>query len=166
MQAFVAVMGFSFLTVSVEVEERYRLDQSRWRLAAIIRSSDDAIIALTPQGQITSWNAAERMYGFSAAEAIGQPITIIIPPDQASDAAEVLARINQDETIAPFETVRLRKNGTPVDVSLSMSPVKDDDGRVIGASKIARDITQLKRARQEREALLKSEQEARECSHP
>jgi PAS domain S-box-containing protein len=163
MQAFVAVIGISFLTVSVEVEERNRLDQSRWLLAAIVRSSDDAIIAITPRGQITSWNAAaERMYGFSAAEAIGKPITIIIPPDQASDAAEALARINQDETIAPFETVRLHKNGTRVDVSLSMSPVKDDDGCIIGASKIARDITQLTRVRQEREALLKSEREARE----
>jgi len=164
-QVLVAVIGTSLLAVSVEVEERSRLDHARWRLAAIIRSSDDAIIAITSGGQISSWNsAAERMYGFSGVEAIGQPITIIIPPDRLGEAAEILSRIDRDKPISAFETVRLRKDCTRVDVSLSMSPVKDDDGRIIGASEIARDITELRRARHEREVLLKSEQEAREAA--
>jgi PAS domain S-box-containing protein len=165
MQVFVVVIVTSLLTVSVEVEERSRLDQVRWRLAAIVQSSEDAIIAITPDGLITSWNAAaERMYGFSAAEAVGQPVTIIIPPDRVSETAEVIARINRDETIDPFETTRLRENGTLVDISLSLSAIKDDDGRIIGASKIARDITQLRRARHEREELLESERQARQAS--
>ena len=164
-QVFVAVIGTSLLTVAVEVEERRLLDEARWRLAAMVRSSDDAIIGITPNGQITSWNAAaEQLYGFSAAETIGKPVTTIIPPDRMDEAAEVLTRINRDETVPPFETVRLHQNGACVDVSLSVSPIKDDDGRIIGASKIARDITQLKRAREEREALLKSEREARESA--
>jgi PAS domain S-box-containing protein len=164
-QAFVAVAGTSHLVVAIEVAERRRLDKTRWRLGAVVESSDDAIIAITPEGRITDWNArAERMYGFSAAEAIGNPVSIIIPPDRMSESAEVLARINNGETIAPFETVRLRKDGARTDVSVSVSPVKDEDGRIIGASKIARDITQLKQARQEREALLRSAQAAREAA--
>jgi PAS domain S-box-containing protein len=164
-QAFVAVAGTSHLVVAIEVAERRRLDKTRWRLGAIVESSDDAIIAITPEGRITDWNArAERMYGFSAAEAIGCPVSIIIPPDQVSESAEVLARINNGETIAPFETVRLRKDRARTDVSVSVSPVKDEDGRIVGASKIARDITQLKQARQEREALLRSAQTAREAA--
>jgi PAS domain S-box-containing protein len=164
-QAFVAVAGTSHLVVAIEVAERRRLDKTRWRLGAIVESSDDAIIAITPEGRITDWNAgAERMFGISAAEAIGNPVSIIIPPDRVSESAEVLARINNGETIAPFETVRLRKDGARTDVSVSVSPVKDEDGRIIGASKIARDITQLKQARQEREAHLRSAQAAREVA--
>jgi PAS domain S-box-containing protein len=164
-QAFVAVAGTSHLVVAIEVAQRRRLDQARARLVAVVESSDDAIIALTPEGRITDWNAAaERLYGFSASETIGNPVSIIIPADRMSESAHLLARINRGETIAPFETVRLCKDGMRTDVSLSVSPVKDGEGRIIGASKIARDITQLKQARQEREALLRSEHRAREAA--
>jgi PAS domain S-box-containing protein len=164
-QVFVAVTGTSHLIVAIEVAERRRLDQARARLVAVVESSDDAIIAITPEGRITDWNAgAERLYGFSASEAIGNPVSIIIPADRMSESAHLLERINRGETIAPFETVRLRKDGTRTDVSLSMSPVKDGEGSIIGTSKIARDITQLKQTRQEREALLRSEHVAREAA--
>jgi PAS domain S-box-containing protein len=164
-QAFVAVAGTSHLVVAIEVAERRRLDQARARLVVVVESSDDAIIAVTPEGRITDWNAgAERLYGFSLSETIGNPVSIIIPADRMSESAHLLARINCGETIAPFETVRLRKDGTRTDVSLSVSPVKDGEGRIIGASKIARDITQLKQTRQEREALLRSEHIAREAA--
>ena len=154
-QAFVAVVGTSHLIVAIEVEERRRLDKTRWRLGAILESSEDAIIAITSEGCITDWNAgAERMYGFPAAEAIGNLVSIIIPPDRMIESAEVLARINHGEIIAPFETVSLRKDGARVDISLTVSPVKDGKGHIIGASENARDITQLVQVRQERESLL------------
>jgi PAS domain S-box-containing protein len=164
-QTFVAVAGTSHLVVAIEVAERRRLDQARARLVAVVESSDDAIIAITPEGRITDWNAgAERLYGFFTSEAIGNPVSIIIPADRISESAYLLARIQNGKAIAPFETVRLRKDGRRTDVSLSMSPVKDGEGRIIGASKIARDITRLKQARQEREALLRSEHMAREAA--
>jgi PAS domain S-box-containing protein len=164
-QAFVAVVGTSHLIVAIEVAERRRLDRTRWRLGAILESSDDAIVAITSGGYITDWNAsAERMYGFSAAEAIGNLVSLVIPPDRKIESAEVLARINHGELVAPFETVRLRKDGVQVDVSLTVSPVKDGDGHIIGASENARDITRLMQARQERENLLRSESLAREAA--
>ena len=165
MQTFVALIGTSHLIVAIEVAERRRLDELRWRLAAIVESSDEAIIAISPEGQITEWNSgAERMYGFSAAEAIGKPVRIIIPPDRMLESEEVRDRIKNGEIVAPFETVRLCKNGAHINVSLSVSPVKDRNGYIIGISKSARDITQLKQARQEREALLRSERTAREAA--
>jgi PAS domain S-box-containing protein len=164
-QTFVAVFGTSHLVVAIEVAERRRLERTRWRLGAVVESSEDAIIAITPNGQITDWNAgAERQYGFSAAEAVSNQITMIVPPDRTRELAQLLERINAGEPIAPFETVRLRKDGTPIDISLTVSPIKDEEGRIVGASKIARDIAQLKQSREEREALLRSERAARETA--
>jgi len=164
-QVFVALIGTSHLIVAIEVAERHKLDELRWQLAAIVESSADAIIAISPGGEITAWNAgAERMYGFSAAEAIGKPVGIIVPPDRIRESVDVLARINNGETIAPFETVRRRKDGATIDVFLTVSSVKDGDGHIIGASKSARDIAQLIQVRQEREALLRSERAAREAA--
>jgi PAS domain S-box-containing protein len=164
-QTFVAVAGTSHLIVAIAVAERGQLDQARARLGAVVESSDDAIIATRPDGRITDWNAgAGRLYGFSAAEAVGNPVSIIIPADRMGESAALLTRINNGETVAPLETIRVRKDGQRIDVSLSVSPVKDDEGRIIGASKIARDITQLKHARHEREALLRSEHAAREAA--
>jgi PAS domain S-box-containing protein len=164
-QTFVAVFGTSHLVVAIEVAQRRRLERTRWRLSAVVESSEDAIIAITPDGCITDWNAgAQHLYGFSAVEAVGQRITIIIPPDRVRESAELLERINAGETIAPFETVRRRKDGTPIDISLSISPIKDQEGRIVGASKNARDIAELKRSRDEREALLRSERAARETA--
>ncbi len=165
MQAFVAMIGTTFLIVSIEVEARRKLDEMHWRMAAIVDSSDDAIIATTPKGRITSWNAgAERMYGFSAAEAIGKPISLIIPPELMGEAAKAMARVNDGEMVPPFESVRRRKDGTRVAVSVSISPVKDNRGRLVGSSKIVRDITQLRQVRNEREMLLRSERAAREAA--
>ena len=118
--------------------------QLRW-LASIIASSDDAIISKNLDGVITSWNeGAERMYGYTAEEAIGQPITILIPEDRQEEEREISARINCGEHIDHFETVRRCKHGRLVTVSLTVSPIKDAEGKIVGASKIARDITERK----------------------
>jgi PAS domain S-box-containing protein len=116
-------------------------------LAAIIESSEDAIISKDLEGRITSWNpAAERMFGWSARAAIGQPITIIIPDDRRTEETQMLERIGRGEVVSHYETIRLRKDGTPIDISLALSPIKDATGSIVGASKIARDITSRKRA--------------------
>jgi PAS domain S-box-containing protein len=114
----------------------------RGLLWAIVNSSDDAIVGKTLDGVITSWNpAAERMYGYTAQEIIGQPIAVLCPPDRVGEVTDILARISQGERVAHHETVRRRKDGTPVPVSVTISPVYDDSGRLIGALAIARDIT-------------------------
>ena len=133
--------------------------QLRW-LASIVESSDDAIVSKSLDGIITSWNSgAERVFGYTAAEAIGQPITIVIPEDRQSEEREILTRIRRGQRIEHFETVRRRKHGSLIVVSLTVSPVKDGDGRIVGASKIARDITEQRR-NQELVASL-----AREAEH-
>jgi PAS domain S-box-containing protein len=122
------------------------LDASR-QTVAIVASSDDAIISKDLDGVIRSWNAgAERLFGYTAEEAIGKPITIIIPADRLNEEPTILGRLRKGERVDHFETVRKRKNGTLVNISLTISPVKDDLGRVIGASKVARDITERKEA--------------------
>jgi PAS domain S-box-containing protein len=113
--------------------------------AAIIESSEDAIIGKTLDGIITSWNpGAKRIFGYSAEEVIGRPMLILFPPDRVSEEAGILKRISNGERVDHFETVRLRKDGTSIDVSVSISPIVDSNGVIIGASKIARDITQRK----------------------
>jgi PAS domain S-box-containing protein len=117
-------------------------------LAAIVESSDDAILSKDLNGIIQSCNAAgERMFGYSTGELIGQPVRILIPPDRQSEEDDILARIRRGERIDHFETIRFRKDGRPVDVSLTISPVRDASGQIIGASKIARDITEQTRNR-------------------
>jgi PAS domain S-box-containing protein len=118
------------------------------RLAAIVASSDDAIVSKDLNGRITSWNAAaERMFGYTAAEAVGQPITIVIPKDRLDEEVEVLSRIRQGLSVDHFETVRQHKDGHQIDISLTVSPILRADGVIIGASKIARDITEHRRQR-------------------
>jgi PAS domain S-box-containing protein len=127
-------------------EHRLALEGSR-RLAAIVQFSDDAIVSKSLDGTIRSWNpAAERMFGWRADEVIGRSIRLIIPPDRSAEEDEVLARVRRGESIEHYETVRVRKDGTFLDISLTVSPIKDPDGRIVGASKIARDITDRKRA--------------------
>ena len=117
------------------------------RLAAIVEHSNDAVIGKTLEGTITSWNAAaKRMYGFTAEEAIGQPVSLIVPPDRRHELAGIMHRLRKGEPIEHLETVRLRKDGSRLDVSLAISPIKDPYGEVIGASKVARDISEAKRA--------------------
>jgi PAS domain S-box-containing protein len=121
------------------------IDASR-HTTAIVESSDDAIISKDLNGIIGSWNrSAERLFGYTAEEAIGKPITLIIPPDRRDEEISILARLRQGERVEHFETVRVRKDGGALDISLTISPVKDSAGHVTGASKVARDITERKR---------------------
>ncbi|HEV3471328.1 MAG TPA: PAS domain S-box protein [Pyrinomonadaceae bacterium] len=116
-------------------------------LSAIVESADDAIVSKTLDGIITSWNrGAERVFGYTAEEVIGKSITILIPEDHHDEEPAILARIRAGERVEHYETVRVRKDGTLIDISLTISPIKTDDGRIIGASKVARDITERRRA--------------------
>jgi PAS domain S-box-containing protein len=127
----------------------------RSRLAAIIESFSDAIISKNLEGVITSWNkSAETVFGYTAEEAVGRHITMIIPPEYRDEEARILERLRRGERIEHLETVRVRKDGTKLDVSLAISPVRDVTGRIVGASKVARDITQQKQAE---EAIRQSE---------
>ena len=135
-------------------------DHARYWLAAIADSTDDAIIGKDLNGIVTSWNnGAEAMFGYAAQAIIGQPITTIIPPDRSREEDAILARLRQGESIAHFETERRRRDGQIIPVSLSISPIRDEQGRIIGVAKIARDRSEAHRAEQEvrrREALLRS----------
>ncbi len=129
-----------------EIFERKRAEAGQERLAAIVNSSEDAIIGKTLGGVITDWNlGAEKLFGYTAAEAVGQPMTFIFPPEQLSEEAGLLARIARGESVKHYETVRVRKDGQHVDVSVTISPILDHTGKIVGASKVARDITERKR---------------------
>ena len=146
----------------VDITERKRAEEARARLAAIVESSEDAIISKTLDGVIRSWNAgAERLFGYSHQEAVGQPITLIIPPERQDEERGILERLCRGERVEHFETVRVSKDGRRLDISLTISPVCDDVGHVIGASKIARDITERKRAEN---ALRESEERYRRAA--
>ena len=142
----------------IDVSERALARRAGDLLAAIVDSSDDAIISKTLDGVITSWNkSAERMFGYTREEAVGQHITLIIPEDRRDEEAKIVERLRRGERVDHFETVRLRKDGTLLELSLTISPVKDAAGRVIGASKVARGITeqkQIEKALAERARLL------------
>jgi PAS domain S-box-containing protein len=129
------------------LEERERSSQVEAFLAAIVESSDDAIISKTLDGDILTWNAgAERLFGYSAEEVIGKPILILIPPERHGEERELLQRLRRGERIEHFETVRRTKDGRRLDISLTVSPVRDASGRIVAASKVARDISQRKLA--------------------
>ncbi len=140
----VGVIGFA-----VDITERRHAEEQMARLAAIVNSSDDAIISKTLEGIITSWNpGAEKVFGYSAAEAVGKPMLMLFPPERVQEEAVILARIGRGESVTHFETVRVRRDGRLMDVSVTISPITDSAGQIIGASKIARDITEQKRADQ------------------
>ena len=149
------------ITERKQVEAELQESEQRLRyVASIVESSDDAIVSKNLDGIITSWNrGAERIFGYTAEEAVGQPIMIVIPEDRQNEEREILTRIRRGERIDHFETVRQRRHGSLITVSLTVSPVKNAEGKIIGASKIARDITEQKRS-QERIATL-----AREAEH-
>ena len=135
------------LKSDIQNSERKRDDEDHARLAAIVESSDDAIIGKTLQGIITSWNeGAERLFGYAADEMVGQSVTRLIPVDRLDEELDILARLQRGERVRHFETVRRRKDGSLVEVSVSSSPVRDSSGRIVGASKIARDVSGRKRA--------------------
>lgn len=122
------------------------------RLAAIVAGSDDAIVSKDLKGVVRSWNpGAERIFGYTAAEMIGKPVTVLMPPDRVTEEQLILSRLQRGERVDHFQTLRVRKDGRPIDVSLTISPIHDSEGRVVGASKIARDITQLKLAHEKLE---------------
>jgi len=125
-------------------------------LASIVESCDDAIVGKTLEGVVVSWNrGAERLYGYTAEEMIGRSVSVLISPNRPEELPDILETIKRGEGVDRLETVRLRKGGTPVDVSLTISPIKDVSGRVVGASTVARDITSRKQVENERLELIK-----------
>jgi PAS domain S-box-containing protein len=131
------------INLLLDVTDRKIAEEQRAKLAAIVDSSGDAIISKTLEGIITSWNnAAERIFGYSAAEMVNEPVTKIIPPDRLNEEQEIIQRLKKGECIEHFETERLTKDGKKINVSLTISPVKDSSGKIMGVSKIARDITE------------------------
>ena len=139
----------------VDITERKRAEAVGERLAAIVASSDDAIISKSLNGTIVSWNlGAERLFGYTAEEIVGKSIMILIPPDRYDEETTILEGLRRGEHIDHFETVRLRKDGTQVWVSITISPLKNAEGEVIGASKIARDMTESRRAAAHQEMLV------------
>jgi PAS domain S-box-containing protein len=148
--------GYAFNAFIHDITERKQAETTRGRLAAIVESSDDAIIGTNLDGRITSWNGgAARLYGYSTEEAIGKPITMLVPKDRRDEVAATVERERAGERVEHFETVCVRKDGDRVDVSLTISPTLDADGVVTGASTIARDVTARKRA----EALTRQTEE-------
>jgi PAS domain S-box-containing protein len=144
-----------FISVVEDISGRRDGEHVQARLAAIVESSDDAIISKNLNGTITSWNAgATRIFGFSPEEAVGRPITIIIPPELRDEETEIIRRLRLGERIEHYETIRVNKSGGRLNVSLTISPLRDSKGRIVGASKIARDVTQRKRV----EAALRESQ--------
>jgi diguanylate cyclase (GGDEF)-like protein/PAS domain S-box-containing protein len=147
LQAFMAVTGVTTLAVSATVASQHRAEEALARSAAIVDSSEDAILAKTLDGVVTSWNAgARRLYGYTAEEIVGQPVSLLMPADRADEMAELLERIRRGESVEAYETVRMRKDGSPIVVSLAISPIRDQAGDVVGASTIARDVTEQKHA--------------------
>jgi PAS domain S-box-containing protein len=142
-----------FISVIEDISSRREGQEAKYKLAAIVESSDDAIVSKDLNGIIQSWNSgAERLFGHTAAEVIGKPITTIIPPELRDEEKQIIARLRKGERIDHFETVRMTKSGNRLNVSITVSPVFDSSGRVIGASKVARDITGQKEVRDKLEA--------------
>ncbi len=145
----VVILGAAFFVglTNPMIQRLQRSEHESRTLAAIVQSSNDAIIGKNLDGTIQTWNdAAEQMYGYSRDEVVGKPTTILVSPDRHDEVATILKRISHGERVDPFETVRLRKDGQPIHVSLAVSPIEDGAGRIVGASTIARDIMDRKRA--------------------
>jgi PAS domain S-box-containing protein/excisionase family DNA binding protein len=148
-----------------EVDERERVEMAALRLAAIVESSDDAIIGKSLEGIITDWNrGAERLYGYTAAEVIGRPISLLIPQDRPDELPAIMEQLKRGERIDHYETERVTKHGQRISVSVTISPIRNVSGRLVGASAIARDITDRRQLDRQREELLERERQAREAS--
>jgi PAS domain S-box-containing protein len=133
-----------------EITDRRRTQEVAERLAAVVESSGDAIISKTLDGIITAWNrGAEKVFGYSSAEAVGKPMALLLPPERAEEESGILVRIRRGESVDHFDTVRVRKGGKKIDVAVTISPIRDSTGAIVGASKIARDITARKQAEEE-----------------
>ena len=144
-----------------DITAQKEAEQERAYLAAIVEWSDDAVISKDLNGIVRSCNAAAAMFGYSRAELVGRPVRLLIPADRQAEEDEILSRLRRGERIDHFQTVRCTKDGRLLDISLTVSPVRDSTGRVVGASKIARDITDQNRAAAERDRLLEAERIAR-----
>jgi PAS domain S-box-containing protein len=150
------------LGINMDITKRRLAEEAQARLAAIVASSDDAIISTTIDGVISTWNdGAENIFGYTAAEASGQPISMLVPRDRLDEEQLILAKVLSGEGISHYETVRVRKDGSPVQVSLSVSPIRDERGKIVGIAKIARDITQQKQVEEE----LRKAKEAAEAAN-
>src|SRR5882762_9923775 len=172
LDVFFAVLSVSGLTLAAVIAEREHSErereqlvrkqaamEARLRLATIVESSDDAIIGEGIDGIVTDWNkGAEYLYGYPSGEIVGKPISFLIPTDRSNDSPEIMKKLNDREAVKHYETVRQKKDGTLLEVSLTVSPIFDNEGRMIGVSTIARDITERKRAE---EALRESEERLR-----
>jgi len=146
---------------NTDITELKRAEEMRERLAAVVDSSDDAIISKTRDGTITAWNhGAEKVFGYSSAEAVGNPIQMLIPRERANEEQDILVRIERGESLKHFATIRVRKDGTYIDVSATISPIRNHRGEIVGASKIARDITDSKRAEERLKESLATSQAA------
>jgi PAS domain S-box-containing protein len=169
LQAFMGVTTTLAMIFAAVVAESRRGEEARSRLAAIVESSDDAIIGGTLDGMILTWNAgAERLYGYAPDEVIGRSVSILSPADRQDEVARILERLRRGERVEPFETTRVRKDGREIAVSLTISPVTDARGRILGASAIARDVTERKRAEEaarRAEALLSVTRLANAAAH-
>ncbi len=138
------------INMIVDITARKRAGAAEALLAAIVQSSDDAIISKSLDGIITSWNdSAKRLFGYTAGEAIGQSISILFPPDRLNEEPQILERLKRGERVDHFETIRVRKDGSQLAISLTVSPLKNAAGQIVGASKVARDITELKQTRED-----------------
>lgn len=150
-----------------DVTERKRADDLALRLASIVEHSDDAILSEDREGRITSWNpAAERLFGYTAAEAIGQPLRILIPPDRWPEQQDVLGRIARGERVDSYETTRLHKDGRLLQIAVTASPIRDGDGQVVGVSKVVRDITTRRRLEAQDRFLVELDDLVRSLSDP
>jgi len=152
------------LAVARDISHRKATERAALLLSAIVDSSDDAIISKDLNGVITSWNkSAERVFGYTADEAVGKPVTMLIPPDRQQEEPMILSRLRRGERVDHFETIRRRKDGSLIDISLTISPVRNAAGRIIGASKIARDVSASKhdeRAQRLLSAIVDSSEDA------
>ena len=147
-----------------DITERKEAEKALLHYAALVESSDDAIIGKTLEGNVTSWNkGAESVFGYARREMVGKPISVLIPPDRKNEEPEILEKIRRGESVDHYETLRRRKDGKLIDISVTISPIRDSEGKIIGASKVARDITGRKRL--EREILEISDREQRRIGH-
>jgi PAS domain S-box-containing protein len=155
------VGGRFVLAIVRDVSERKSEEETAQRLATIVESSEDAILGYTLEGVLTSWNpGAERLFGYAAREVVGQSVDRLVPPERPDELPDILARLRRGERIEHYETQRVRKDGQRLDVSLSISPVRDATGQIVGAASIAHDITERKQAEEERARLLRQAEAA------
>jgi PAS domain S-box-containing protein len=150
-----------YVAIRTDITERKREEEIRGRLAAVVESSDDAIISKTLDGTITSWNpGAVKLFGYTSVEAVGRSMRMLLPPERANEETDILTKIGRGESVDHFETVRVRKDGRKIDISATISPIKSSLGAIVGASKIARDMTEHKRAEAALQASLAASEAA------